>query len=653
MLKEFSATLFSFCLMAFSASLAQENLNDSLKTYNLKEDVVVTATRLSTPEKEVASSVTILGEKEILNSSKNSLIDLLRNVPGLSVSRQGGPGTNANVYMRGANTNHTLVLLDGVVMNDPSSVTNAFDFTNLQTDNIQRIEVLRGPQSTLYGSDAIAGVISIFTKKGDGSLKVNLLTEAGSFNTFRENGTLNGSSSIFDYSVSYSRLDSKGFSSANEKYGNTEKDGTYNNSLLSRLGINFTKNLNLDINYNFIKSKADLDQNSKNGDDPNFTSKTEESVFKAALNAKFFNGLWQPTVGFSSLRHINHTVDDADQLHNYSSVADFDGLRYKLEWLNNLYVNGNNTLSFGIDNSVEKASTYYYSDQFGPYASYFPNAGSAEPKAITTGIFLQEQFAYSGRYFGSMGIRYDKHNKFGSEFTYRLAPAYFITETDTKLKATYGTGFKSPSLYYLFDPSYGNPNLKAERSKGWDAGIEQYLFNNRLILGATYFDNKFTNLIGMDSNFRTINIDSAETKGVELSLKTTPLDGLITSFSYTYTSSKNTTSNKPSSGTELLRRPANQLNLDIDYSIHDLDLNLEVANTGKRYDNEYDPVTFTLKGRVKLDSYTLVNLSASYQVTKYLKIFGRIDNLLNEDYEEVLFYGTPKRSAYAGIRINY
>jgi vitamin B12 transporter len=252
-----------------------------------------------------------------------------------------------------------------------------------------------------------------------------------------------------------------------------------------------------------------------------------------------------------------------------------------------------------------------------------------------------------------VGIRYDKHNKFGSEFTYRIAPAYFITETNTKLKATYGTGFKSPSLYYLFDPSYGNPSLKPEKSKGWDAGIEQYLFNNRLILGATYFDNKFTNLIGMDNNFRTINIDSAETKGVELSLKTLPLDGLITSFCYTYTSSKNTTSNKPTSGTELLRRPANQLNLDVDYVIHDLNLNLQVVNTGKRYDNEYDPVTFTLKGRVKLDSYTLVNLSASYQVTKYLKLFGRIDNLLNEDYEEVLFYGTPKRSGYAGIRINY
>lgn len=628
--------------------------NDSLKTYNIS-GVTVTATRSTTPEVEVASSVTVLSEAEIKNSSKNSLIDLLRDVPGLSVARQGGPGTQARVFIRGANSNHTLVLVDGVSMNDPSAVDNSFDFTSLQTDNIERIEVLRGPQSTLYGSDALAGVISIFTKKGSGVPIIRLLTEGGYYDTYRANAAFNGQTGPFNYSLSYSRLNSKGFSAANEAYGNTEKDGVENNSFLSRFGIGINDFLSLDFNFNYLKSKTDLDQNFKNGDDPNFISKLEESVFRAAANAKLIGGLWQQTLAFSSLRHINHTIDAKDDVNKYSSVADFDGTKYKLEWQNNFFLNKNNTITFGLEHSVEKAATYYMSDQYGLFESHFPNVNSPSPSLYTNGAFIQEQFAYLGSIFGTLGIRYDKHEKFGSEFTYRLAPAFVINETGTKLKATFGTAFKSPSLYYLLDPAYGNPDLKPEKSKGYDIGFEQYMLSSKMVIGLSYFNNNFTDLIGYDKSFKTVNIDKAETMGIEFSLQAQPVENLTLNANYTYTESKDKSENKSDSGKDLIRRPKNKMSLIINYSIYNTNLNLDIINVGKRSDKDFsnsDPVTFAPL-RVELSPYTLVNFAASYELNKYVSLFGRVENIFDAKYEEVLFYGTPGRSVYGGIKLSY
>ncbi|MEI7811544.1 MAG: TonB-dependent receptor [Ignavibacteria bacterium] len=623
--------------------------NDSLTTYNLS-GVVITANKLATPEIEVASSVTVLTEKEIQNSGKNSLVDLLRETPGVSVVRQGGPGALATVFVRGANPGHTLVFLDGVAMNDPGSLNNAFDFTNLQTDNIERIEILRGPQSTLYGSSAMAGVISIFTKHGGGYPKLSVSTFAGSFDTYKANAILSGGNKKLDYSLSLSNFNTKGFSMANEKYGNSEPDGVKNNSVLSHIGLNITPGLDLTVSYNYFKAKAGLDQNEMTGDDPNFTSNTEESVFMATLNNDNYQGLWKQKLGFSSLRHINHTTDDPDALHVYSSRADFDGTKYKLDWQNNILLNPKNTLSFGAEKTVEKATTYYLSDGlYGTYVSYFP-----DHTANTTGLYIQDQVSGIYNFFyGTAGLRYDNHNKFGPAVTARFAPAVLIKwEYVTKIKASYGNAFKSPALYYLFDPVYGNPDLKPEKSKGWDFGIEQYMFNPNIVLGVSWFSNMFTDLIGFDKNYKTINIDKAGTRGIEVTLLTpVPVYNFSVKANYTYTESRDNSDDQPESGMELIRRPGNKLALNINYTPDEnADLNLEVINVGRRIDKDFSAYPAS---RVELLPYTLINLAASYNVAVWLNVFAKIDNLLNEDYEEVLYYGTPKRSAYFGIKLTY
>ncbi|MGE5350612.1 MAG: TonB-dependent receptor plug domain-containing protein [Acidobacteriota bacterium] len=635
-------TLFS--LLCQNAILRASGNPDSLKTYNLK-GVVVTASRTATPIKETASSITVIGEDEIKNSGKVSLSEILSNVAGLSVVRQGGPGGLSGIFMRGANPEQTLFLIDGVAVNDPSSLSNSYDMSNFPLDNIERIEVLRGPQSTLYGSEAMAGVISIFTKKGSGKPNYSLSLEGGSYDTYKGNASLNGSLSFIDYSLGYSRYDTKGFSSADEKYGNSEKDGNLNNSLFSRVGMKFSDNFSLDFMFNYTKAKTGLDQNEMKGDDPNFTYNLEESFFKSSGSLLSFNGKWKQSLSASLMRHISHAVDQTDSLRPLtSSVAYFNGTRIKLDWQNEVKLYEKNILVFGLESDFEKANTEYNStSEWGPFSSAL-----SSKMLNTSGMYLEQQLNIQDALFMSLGARYDYHEKFGSVVTYRIAPAYFINATSTKLKATYATGFKSPSLYYLYDPTFGNPALKPEKSKGFDMGFEQYFMNNKVTAGVTYFNNTFSDLIGYDNSFKTINIAKAEANGWELFLSASSVYNFNFGFNYSYTLSRDKSSESLEKDMQLLRRPKNKFGLNAGYEFNKAKLNLEVLNVGEREDKD-----FTLFTRVPLKSYTLVNLAASYDINPLLKVYGRVDNMLNTKYEEVLFYGTPGRSAYIGLKLNF
>ncbi len=650
--------VFGFLILFCSALLAQADkqvfpveVRDTIKTYTLS-DVVITATKTNTSIMEIASSVTVISEAELEKSHSNFVIDVLAEQPGLSIAQQGGAGKLARVFIRGANPHHTLILVDGVEVNDPGSVSNAFDFGNLPTSNIERIEILRGPQSTLYGSDALAGVISIFTKKGEGKPKFLISAEGGSYNSYKLNTALNGQLGKFDYALNYSQFRTDGFSAANEKYGNTEKDMYRANYINGRIGVAPLDNMNFNIIFNYSKNKAGLDQNTilnidkKDiyGDDPNFISNFEQSLIKINGSISLFDEFWTQNLSASTVKMISKTTDETDAAHpNMSSLNYFTGNRFKIDWQNNLKLSGNHTVVVGFETETEKAYSDYLSvSEWGPYSSVIPGS-----KATTLGVYLEHQSGLFDSFFSTVGIRLDKHDKFGSEVTYRIAPAYFLRLTDTKFKATYGTGFKSPSLYYLYEPMYGNPDLKPELSKGWDAGIDQFLFNYFLNIGVTYFQNDFSNLIGYDANFKTINIDKAETRGVEISLSTASFYNFIFKANYTYMDTKDKSTGKDDSGKELLRRPRNKVAISLSYDDKNINCLMEVVNVGKRTDKDFGvyPVA-----RVNLKAYTLLNLSLSYQLVKNLNLYGKIDNILNEDYEEVLFYGTPGRSFYGGIK---
>lgn len=646
-------TKFLFALFAVfifsSITFTQNNIiqkTDTAGFYKLN-DVVITATRTKANTIELANSISVIDSTQISNSNANNVFDLLKNETGISFTRQGGTGTLSNIYLRGANSSHTLVLIDGVEVNLTNDPSGVYDFSALPIDNIDRIEVLRGPQSTLYGSDALAGVINIITKKGNGAPKFSLLAEGGTYNTYKTQLGLTGSVQKLNYSVALSRTGSDGFSNASEKYGNKEKDGYTFNNLSSILGYNISENTEVNFYTRFTKSKSYYDQfGGAYGDDPTYVFNQEEFSVRGEGKLKLLDGNWNQKIGLSFIRNVRKYSYDTSSASIYYSHSLYDGRKYKLDWQNDFALDKNNLLTAGLEYESEETSSEYYAFNYlllPDYASIFPKKDSR-----TLGVYIQDNFQAGKRFFSTAGIRLDNHNQFGSQITYRVAPAFMIWETDTKFKATAGTGFKSPSLFYLYDPIYGNKNLNPEKSIGFDFGIEQYLFKQGISLGATYFYNKFTDMFGFDYlTFKTININKAVTKGAEIYLHAKPFDQLELKVNYTYTDAKDMSPNSSDYGKKLLRRPESKLGFYTSYSfIPKANINAEVIWVGVRED-----IDFSTFQRVDLKSYVLINLAAHYDVLKFLRLNFRVENLLDTDYEEVFGYGTAGLSFYGGIKL--
>ncbi|MEW6652446.1 MAG: TonB-dependent receptor [Bacteroidota bacterium] len=634
--------IFKIVFIFFAAAAQILSQSDSVKT--ILNEVIVSATKTATPYLAIGSSVSVITSELIQQRQLKTVADVMRCIPGLTVVQQGGTGKLTNVTMRGANSNHTLVILDGVKMNDPSSPNNAFDFAALNTREIDRIEVVRGPQSTLYGSDAIAGLINIITKKGEGKPNFSFEGEGGTNKYYRGNISAAGTLEKLHYSLVAQQSGSDGVSAANSIYGNTEKDGNANTSISSRLDYSFNSIWKAGLIYKFLKATTELDHGEKFGDDPNYTYKQEEHLVKANLAASFLDGSWQQNLSASHIRRFSHALDLADASHPSTSSDGFNNAyRFKLDWQHSVNAVSNNQITFGIESETESAATSYISNgAWGPYKSLFPRETMRN-----TGIYLQNQLNVSSVFFVTAGLRYDDNQKFGSITTYRIAPTYFITSTNTKIKATYGNGFKSPSLFNLFDPAFGNPNLKPEKSNGLDFGIEQFFGRQNYFIGFTYFRMNLTDMLGYDSNFRTINIAKAKTNGLEITCAVEPTSKLSFSANYTFTETKDESEKSVDFGKQLLRRPKHQFNFNSNIKlIEKLNLNVALRYIGKREDKDFG--VFPAK-RVTMPDYLLVNFAAGYQLFRELGINARIENLFDKKYEEVIYYGTLGRSLYVGL----
>lgn len=631
---------FFILFILFNAILLSQQ--DSIKT--TLNEVVISATKTETPYYAVGSSISIVTNDMIQKYQLKTVTDVLRIIPGLSITQQGGPGKITYAYIRGTNSNHTLVILDGVTMNDPSSPNNAFDLSELNTNDISRIEVIKGPQSTLYGSDAIAGVINIITKKGISKPTYSFEGETGANKYYRGNLSASGIIGNVGYSINASQSRSDGISAASSEYGNTEKDGFSNTTFSSNLFYNLTPGLKIGLLYKFGKSKSDLDQNEKFGDDPNFTYRLEDHLWKLNLDGVSFNGIWEHSLSASYIKRFSQNLDLPDQAHpSLSSDAFNNANRFKIDWQNNLRFIPSNLITIGVEHEVESANTSYFStSEWGPYESVFPNQSLRN-----NGLYFQDQFNYENSFFSTVGLRYDKNEKFGSAYTFRIAPCYYLRSTQTRFKATYGTGFKAPSLFYLFDPMFGNPDLQPEKSKGWDIGFEQFFENNNISLGLTYFRIELENMFGFDANYKTINIDKASSNGFEFVGSVRLIPSLIINGNYTFTQTRNESVGNADFGEKLLRRPEHQFSLFANYQLNkELGINLLVKYVGKRDDKDFGAYPAQ---RVTLADYTLADISAQYNLFSNVILKARIENLFDKHYEEVLYYGTLGRCFYAGL----
>lgn len=636
------------CLSEFTYS--QNSIiqkGDSTDFYKMS-DVVVTATRTETPLIELANSITIIDSAEIANSKKDNVLDLLRDEYGVDVVQQGGPGKLANVFIRGGGSEHTLVLIDGVEMNMPSDPGNTYDFSNLPADNIERIEILRGPQSTLYGSDAMAGVINIITRTGEGKNKYFVSAEGGSYSSYKAVTGISGAYDIVNYQLNLTRNKTDGFSSASSKYGNTEKDGASNFIGSFRTGVDLNSFSKLNLFYQYTNGDAGYDQSGgKFGDDPTYIYNLEENLFRLETVFSNSNNTWNGKAGISFIRNVRKYSFDSTLYNPSSSRSLYDGRKIKIDLQSTFNIAKPFSMTVGFENEKESAlSSYYIFSQTGNFESLFPLKISA-----TYGAFVEMQSNLADRFFINIGTRYDHHSVFGNASTYRIAPAFIIWETGTKLKATYGTGFKSPSLFYLFDPAFGNKNLQPEKSTGWDAGLEEFLFNDKIIMGASYFRNEFNNLFGFDENYKTINIDRSESYGVELYFNVNLTDGMKIKSNYTYTKTKDLSVNSPDKNLPLLRRPIHKGVVSWNYTfLEKFNVNADVIFVGKRDDKFF--VGFQSE-RIKLNSYTLINFAASYKMFSYLQLYAKVNNVSDTYYEEVYGYATPGLSFYGGFNLNF
>jgi vitamin B12 transporter len=602
------------------------------------QPLVITATRVPTPLVEVASSMTVVTAADIEARQERTFADVLKDVPGLNVVQTGGPGGVTSVFMRGTNSNHTKVLVDGIDISDPSNSTGAFDFGQLLTQDIERVEVLRGPQSGLYGSDAIGGVINVITRSGSGPLQLTAALEGGSFDTFNQAGTVSGSQDAFHYSASVSHFHAGSVPvtpldllQPGEARNNDYDD---NLTLSTKLGLNVTPTFDLGLvarysdihldttgeNFSFLPPYAGYPA-------PDQTSAaTDEYFARLTAHLNSFDGFLDQTLGLADTHDRTSTVQPQ------TPAALNTGERRKADWQANLRFASEEILVLGAE---------YERDEIDEPLSANVHIASGYGE-------LQSQLGE--HWFSALNVRYDDNSRFGDKVTYRFAPAWVIADTDTKLKASVGTGFKAPTLselYQDFPPSFfANPNLKPESSTGYDLGFEQGIVHDVLRVGMTWYYNHIRDLITTDVTGTTYaNIGRATTQGIESFLSYSPLKALTLRLDYTFTEASDDVLHQ-----ELLRRPKHKASFDASWQATGAwQWNLDVLWVGTWVDGNRD---FSIP-RLDAPGYTTVNLATTYDLTQHLALFGRIDNLFDRHFENPVGFLQPSIGVFAGVRAKF
>ncbi|UOF00504.1 TonB-dependent receptor plug domain-containing protein [Bdellovibrio reynosensis] len=600
----------------------------SLSTYAQINPVVVESSSVTEESADTSSWVTVLDETEIKNQNKSTVADLLRDVPGVEVVRQGGVGQTTSIFIRGARSEDTLVLIDGIRANELMSPAGGFDFSSLASVNIARIEVHRGPQSVRFGSGAIGGVINIITKEGKGPLAVSYVAEAGSYDTLRAGVSVYGRQNNLGYSAGVEGLKTAGFSAADKSQGNTEADGATVATVSSKLTYHASETGKVVGSLRYSQAEVDLDYaGGTQGDDPNSSAVFKQLITGVTGVNHFFSNTLRSSLSFTFSEVTRFDENKADPVHVDTSENYFISELQQIETAHEWLPTSTQSLKFILS----------YQDESGKgYSNY---SGFAAPFARERLKNTGEGFFYSyddNKWLFDAGLRYDQQSEKGQAVSVRSSVGRRIAASDTLVRLTYGTGFKNPSLYQLYS-SYGDLSLKSQDGKALDISVEQQL-GERLEFSADLFRTFYDDLIDFVSG-KYKNIASAQSEGIEVQGMYKVLNSLALKASYTYLETKDNTTNL-----RLLRRPMNAYSVSAIYSHEKIEGSVQYRFSGER--DDLDPNTFA---RTENSSYDVVSVKASYKLSQDLKITGRIENLLDRQYQEVLGYGTPERSFFVGI----
>lgn len=635
---------------AIAAAQTENNDTDGVTQSSENNEIVFTANRTDQKLDTVGSSINVITEQQLENGQYQRVSDALSTLPGVNITRTGANG-ESNTFIRGLGSQNILVMIDGVTVNDPSSPGRSFDFSLLNTLDIERIEVLKGPQSTLYGSNAMGGVIQVFTKKG-GPQRTTVTLEGGSYEHVKTTVQTQGQTDTLMYSAAVGFNTEKGISSADSKLaGNHEKDRFKNKN--GSFSVNYAPldwiNFDLSAHYSDIKTNIDAGGGPMQDDLYNY-QKTKQWIGRFAINTILFGEKWLSSLIYDvsdTKRHL-HNDPDGDNGYNQNwERGAYKGRLQSITWQNTLALHKDFQTLFGAVYSRESAQSYYNSvTQFGPYE------GKQDKKSINQrSFYLDQHLNFDNRFFNTIGIRYEDHSQFGDKTTYRLTSRYNITDT-IAIKGSYGTGFKAPTLFQLYDPTSGNDRLNAETSKGFDIGFVLTPLTDTNV-EITYFQQKVKNRITYVSDPITwdsqyINRDYTKTKGIEFSVNTKFNDQWGAGINYTYTNARDF-DNGINTSQKALRVPKHMAGTYVNFKpMEKWNLFAEAKYHGSTVSNfaEWSPQRNT-------KSYWMVNLATDYKINDDVSIYARVNNLLDKDYYTVWGYGEKRINAAVGVKISF
>lgn len=605
--------------------LAQVFPEDTIKL----EEVVITYSKLPTPARHTSKVMEVISKRDLENSTSRNLAQVLQSQAGMVVTGSySNLGEPKSMRLRGLGSQYTLILVDGMALNDPSLSGANFDIRTLSIDNIERIEILKGNQSTLYGTDAIAGVVNIITTKtkANQAFSPSFQISGGSFGTLKTHANLNGSKEAVDYQVSFNYDQSNGISSAKDTAGNQN----FNNDGLERIGgqvkigVQFNEVIRFEPFLRYTDFRGDYDGGAFRDGNNNYKIKVINTGFKTDFDLQnmpiVFNYAFTDTDREfnSTFGSISSIFPYKAKLHNVDLFSNYKLLDAKVQALYGVNIQNNRGSNLGDTTTISEDVTIS--------AAYLK-------------FLLQD---LSGLYFEAGG-RFNNHSLYGSNAVYNTAVAYRYKSH--KLFATYATGFKAPTLFELSSNS-GNKALKPQRSTNLEVGWESYFFDGRLKLQTAYFKTEIKDLIifGLVGNrIQFINQNEQLSEGLEVALDYKTSDFYLKANYNLLFLNLESRSN--------VRLPEHNLNVNLGYQKSRWNLNLETQYLTERFDLAFNP-DFTTRN-VKLDAYFLVNLHWAYKLDERLNLFVDVQNLTGQEFTEIYGYNTLPLSLYGGIRLSF
>jgi vitamin B12 transporter len=613
---------------------------DAAEASSEVDQIVVTAGRAADKLSQVPVSMTIIDAEALRQSQAVVVSDLLSRTPGVSVTRNGGVGGSTQVRIRGAESDQTAVLIDGVKLNDPSATGGGYNFATLLAGDISRIEVLRGPQSTLWGSQAIGGVVNLITETPKGPLAGKATVEGGSRATAYAKLGVGAGGDWGGWRLAAGSYTTAGVSNFDKALGGWEKDGYHNASVSGRLDLNVNDWASVDVRASYAAGRNEFDGFPAPlyafADDPEY-GKTKELVSYAGVRLSNFDGALNSRLGYA------YTQTDRDMYDPSTSPAktfDSRGTDNSLQYQGTWTINPIWRAVFGAETerSWFRSASPQFSTDVDRHATGMDSVyGQLQAKPID-GLTL------------TGGVRHDDHDTFGGATTYQAGAVWTPNGGTTVIRANYGEGFKAPSLYQLYS-DYGNTALKPEEAKSWDLGVEHAVLEGRLRGSITYFNRDTTNQIDFLSNNTPPNFggyaNTAKTKAdgveVEAGFKVNSL--LTLTANYTNMDAVNKSAG-PNYGKDLARRAGETASGDAELTLpNGLTGGVTMQYVGHSFDNA--------SNSRRLKSYVLTDVRVAYPLNDTFELYGRIENLFDQQYETLYRYGTLGRGAFAGVRAKF